>query len=212
MSREPALVARCLEVREALREAQTGAERVRQIVADLKMLARSQPDAVGVTQLAEVIDAAASIARSEVRQRARLVLVGPAGGAVLPLVGGAPGRLGQVVLNLLINAAHAIAEGAPEQNEIRVTTRLEPGAPFVLLELSDTGVGIASQDLARIFDPFFTTKPLGQGTGLGLSISLGIVRALGGELTVVSERGRGTTFTMRLPIAVEGPAAGPSAG
>jgi signal transduction histidine kinase len=101
-------------------------------------------------------------------------------------------------LNLVINAAHAIPKGDVAHNFIKVATRLVDGKAEV--RVSDTGGGIAPENLSRIFDPFFTTKPQGQGTGLGLAITNDIVHQHGGEISVESERGRGTTFTMRFPV------------
>jgi CheY-like chemotaxis protein/anti-sigma regulatory factor (Ser/Thr protein kinase) len=108
-------------------------------------------------------------------------------------------RLGQVFLNLLVNAAQAMVEGDASRNEIRVAVREEAGQ--VVVDIADTGAGIAPEHLDRIFDPFFTTKPVGVGTGLGLSICRGIITGLGGEITVESEVGRGTTFHVSLPAS-----------
>jgi two-component system NtrC family sensor kinase len=105
-----------------------------------------------------------------------------------------------VFLNLLLNAAQSIPEGAAEKNVIRVTTRPDPGGG-ARIEVSDTGVGIEPGHLARIFDPFFTTKEHGIGTGLGLSICHGAVTDLGGRIEVESTPGRGTTFRVILPRA-----------
>jgi two-component system, cell cycle sensor histidine kinase and response regulator CckA len=110
-----------------------------------------------------------------------------------------------VFVNLLINAAHAIPAGRPGEHEIRVAVRNGPHGT-VIIEVSDTGVGIPARNLERIFDPFFTTKPSGVGTGLGLSICASIVSASGGELTVESVEGRGSTFRVSLPVAGSGDA------
>jgi histidine kinase/DNA gyrase B/HSP90-like ATPase len=113
-------------------------------------------------------------------------------------------RLAQVFVSLLVNAAHAIAEGAANRNVVRASVGTdEEGRPFA--EVSDTGSGIPPEVMERLFEPFFTTKPVGQGTGLGLSISHGIVTALGGRIAVTSELGRGSTFRVTLP-APRGPA------
>src|SRR5204863_863523 len=111
-----------------------------------------------------------------------------------------------VFVNLLVNAAHAIAPGAVEANQIRVTARAVDDG--VAIEVADTGVGISAANLERIFDPFFTTKPVGIGTGLGLSICHSIVTAFGGELTVQSEEGKGSTFCVTLPSAARAAEAG----
>jgi CheY-like chemotaxis protein len=116
----------------------------------------------------------------------------------LPSVLANEARLGQVFVNLLVNALQALPERPVADNVIRVATRLVEGEAVV--EISDNGVGIASDVLPRIFDPFFTTKPVGVGTGLGLSISHAIVTALGGKIEVDSQPGMGTTFRILLPV------------
>jgi len=109
-------------------------------------------------------------------------------------------RLGQVFVNLFLNAAQAIAPGNAEGNEIRVTT-LTDAQGRAAIEISDTGHGIPPETVERIFDPFFTTKPIGVGTGLGLSICHNIVNALDGEIAVHSRPGEGTTFRIALPAS-----------
>ncbi len=105
-------------------------------------------------------------------------------------------RLAQLFLCLLINAAHAIPEGQADRHEVRVTTKTDVRNNAVV-EVSDTGRGIAPENLSRVFDPFFTTEPQ-NGSGLGLAISHGTVKSLGGEIAVASEPGRGTTFRVVL--------------
>jgi signal transduction histidine kinase len=134
------------------------------------------------------------MAAHELRGRARVV----EDCADIPPVQGNAARLGQVFLNLIINAAQAIAPGRAEENEIRVTARLgELGR--VTVDVSDTGSGIAPEILERIFEPFFTTKPVGEGTGLGLAVCRSVVTSMGGDITVESQLGRGTTFRITLP-------------
>jgi signal transduction histidine kinase len=104
-------------------------------------------------------------------------------------------QLNQVFLNLLVNATHAIQENGV----IRV--RVQPLAnDLVQIQIEDNGAGIPKENLSVIFEPFFTTKPVGDGTGLGLSVSYGIVNAHGGTIEVDSEVGKGTTFTLTLPV------------
>ncbi len=183
---------------DAVTEANEGAERVRLIVQDLKMLSRPDDLALGPVDLGSVVRGTAKIAAQELRERARLVE--ECEGA--PLAWGNAPRLGQVLLNLLINAAHAIEKGKVDQNQVRVAAREgEPG--YVLVEVSDTGCGIPPENLGRIFEPFFTTKPVGEGTGLGLPVCQSIITSLGGSLEVKSEVGRGTTFVIRLRRAPE---------
>ena len=189
------------ELEQALAEAQEGASRVRDIVRDLKSFSRDDGDARGRCDVRQVLRAAVNLAQNEIRHRARVELdLGQA-----PPVTASERRLGQVFLNLLINAAQAIPEGAPERHSIRARTRTEDGR--VVVEIEDTGAGIPPEILGRIFDPFFTTKPVGVGTGLGLSICHGIVAGLGGDIQVESEPGRGSLFRVRLP-AGGGDAAG----
>jgi len=146
-------------------------------------------------EIARVIESCVNMAWNEIRHRARLVKEL----APVPPVVANEGRLGQVFLNLLVNAAQAIPEGRAEAHRIRV--RAAPaGGDRVAIEISDDGAGIPPEILPRIFDPFFTTKPPGEGTGLGLSICHSIVSALGGEIEVESEVGRGSTFRVLLPV------------
>ncbi len=182
-------------IREALAEMGEGCERIRAIVSDLRLLSRpSDEEEVGV-DVRRVLDSSANVVMNEIRSRARLARDY---GDVPPLRASAA-RLGQVFLNLILNAAQAIPEGSPLQNEIRLVTRA--AARRVIVEVRDTGGGIPPEVRRRIFDPFFTTKPLGQGTGLGLSISYRIVSAMGGEISVESEMGTGTTFRVQLPVS-----------
>jgi two-component system NtrC family sensor kinase len=111
-----------------------------------------------------------------------------------------PAQIQQVLMNLIINAAEAM-DGA---GRFTVSTRFDLEREMVQLVLRDTGHGIREEDLGRIFDPFFTTKEVGHGTGLGLAISFGIVREHGGTITVESELGVGTTFTIELPLGKAG--------
>jgi PAS domain S-box-containing protein len=184
------------ETQEMLEEAHAGGLRVRDIVRDLKLFSRPAEEKKSEVDVLEPLEFSLKMALGELRHRARLVKRYEP----VPRVIADESRLGQVFLNLLMNAAQAIAEGAVERNEIAVWVRpAETGG--VAVDVSDTGTGIAPEVLDRIFDPFFTTKPVGMGTGLGLSICQGILRDLGGELTVRSELGVGTTFTVLLPLA-----------
>ncbi len=176
--------------------AQEGTERVRVIVNDLRTFARRDDERRGPVDVRRVLDSAAAMAFNEIRHRAQLVKEFD---DIAPVIAN-EGRLGQVFLNLLVNAAQAIPEGQAEQNFIRVGARLD-GAGRVVVEVSDTGSGIAPENLGRLFDPFFTTKPVGVGTGLGLAICHGIVTGLGGEIDVESELGKGSTFRVALPAA-----------
>lgn len=183
------------ELRESLRDAEEAAERVRAIVRDLSVFSRPEEDVRGPVDVRKILESSLRMARNELRPRARVALELEA----VPNVDGNEGRLGQVFLNLLVNAAHAIPEGRAEQNAITVRTALEDG--MVVVEVGDTGTGIAPEVLPRIFDAFFTTKPIGIGTGLGLAICHRILTALNGRIEVKSQLGVGTTFRVLLPQA-----------
>lgn len=186
------------EVRLPLDEAREAAQRVRLIVRDLKIFSRTPAEDLGGTVDVEAImESSVRMAWNEVRHRALLVK----NYGVLPKVAANEARLGQVFLNLLVNAAQSIREGDAEHNEIRIDVRHD-GARAII-EISDTGAGIPPEIVGRIFDAFFTTKAVGVGTGLGLAICQRIVTDMGGELTVRSELGKGTTFSVTLPLARE---------
>jgi CheY-like chemotaxis protein len=136
------------------------------------------------------------MAWNEIRHRARLVK----NYGRVPRVDANEARLGQVFLNLVVNAAQAIKEGHAHENVIRVTTACD-GADHVLVEIADTGAGIAPDVQKHLFTPFFTTKPAGVGTGLGLTICHRIVESFSGEIGFESSAGKGTVFRIRLPAA-----------
>ena len=184
------------EVIRALADAREGAERVRHVVRDLGTFSGMREERRTRVELAPIVESAIHMAANEIRYRARLVREH----APTPAVMADAARLGQVVLNLLVNAAQAIPEGQIEEHEIRVVTATDARGRAIL-EVSDTGAGIPTDIADRIFDPFFTTKPQGVGTGLGLSICRGIVLALGGEIAIHGGPGAGTTVRVALPAA-----------
>jgi signal transduction histidine kinase len=189
------------QIRECLRDAAEAADRVRFIVRDLKLLSRRDDEGPSAVNLRWVLDSATRMAASEIRHRAKLVTEY----CDLPNVEGSEVRLGQVFLNLLINAVQAIPEGQADQHEIRVSARMQD-ADTIVVEVSDTGRGIAPEQMERIFDPFFTTKSPGEGTGLGLSICHRIVTESGGRIDAESEVGKGSVFRVTLrPSDAEGP-------
>jgi PAS domain S-box-containing protein len=179
---------------ELLHEAHRGAERVASIVRELRTFARADGETRRRVDLAAVARSAIKIAGHEIRHRARVSTSFEPTGPVWAN----ESRLEQVVLNLLLNAAHAMPEARAASNEIRVQVRPD-GDASVVLEVCDNGEGIPAEVLPRIFDPFFTTKPRGVGMGLGLSICHGIVMSLGGQITVHSVPSEGTTFRVALP-------------
>jgi PAS domain S-box-containing protein len=184
------------ELGEMLADAAEAADRVKNIVRDLKLFTRADEDERrGRCNVRRVLDSTLRMVHNETRHRAQVVRAFDD----VPDVRANESRLGQVFLNLLVNAAQSIPEGRVDQNQIRVSTAVVDGA--VCVEITDTGSGIAADKLSRIFEPFFTTKEPGVGTGLGLSICHGIVASLDGDIQVTSTVGAGTTFRVRLPIA-----------
>jgi CheY-like chemotaxis protein len=189
------------ELADEIHDAREGAERLRHIVRDLKLFSRADEDTRGKVELDRVLDSSIRMVTSEIRHRAKLVR----NYGRIPPVHANESRLGQVFVNLLVNAAHAIPEGRANLNEICVATSVTPD-DRVRISISDTGTGMSPEIAARIFTPFFTTKPVGVGTGLGLAICHQLVTAIGGDITVDTALGRGTTFSITLP-AMTGPLA-----
>jgi signal transduction histidine kinase len=188
-----------LRALECLRDAGEAADRIRQIVRDLKPLSRPDEGRHGAANLQRALDSSVRMAASEIRHRARLVK----DYGELPDVEGSEVRLGQVFLNLLLNAAQAIPEGRVDEHEICVSARVED-AEHVVVEVRDTGMGIAPENLGCIFDPFFTTKAASKGTGLGLAICQKIVTDYGGHIDVESEVGKGSIFRVTLQASGAG--------
>jgi methyl-accepting chemotaxis protein len=186
----------------AVRETQEGGRRVAVIVRGLKTFARDDDDRRAPLSLDAALEAAIGMAMHEIKHRARLVRAFEDA----PRVVGNEVRLSQVFLNLLMNAAQALPDDGCDAHEIRVSLAVEPGGDAVV-EVKDTGSGIAPENLPRIFEPFFTTKPVGVGSGLGLSISRNIVQSHGGDITVASAPGLGTTFRVVLPTEIRARAA-----
>ncbi|MEM1414555.1 MAG: ATP-binding protein [Myxococcota bacterium] len=181
------------EVLEALRDAVAGAGRVRDIVADLRILSRGTADVADPrpTDLGAVVSSAANIAKLELNRRA---LLDVEVGGLPPALAHEP-QLVQVLLNLLVNAAQALPPGGPEAHRVRVCGGAD--GTHVWIDVEDDGPGIPPDVAERIFEPFYTTKPLGEGSGLGLSISRTIVERFGGELTLEA-REVGACFRVRL--------------
>jgi len=194
-------------IRDAVATAREGIERVRTIVAELKTFSRRDEETIGVVDVHAVLDSTLTLAGNEVRQRARLIREY----GDVAKVSGNRARLGQVFLNLLLNAAEAIPQGEPNRNTLRVRTRAV--GDRIVVEVSDSGAGIANEVRDRIFEPFFTTKTFGTGTGLGLAICHNIVTRLGGtievethdvpELSSSRERPIRTTFRVTLQAGDE---------
>lgn len=181
---------------DAIEDARTGVERIKVIVRDLRTLSHVDEDTREPMDVRPILETALQMANNELRHHARVVRdLRP-----VPMVSANAGRLTQVFLNLLMNAAQALPEGRASENTVTVSTSVSPlGGTCV--QVRDTGGGILPEHLERIFDPFFTTKPVGAGTGLGLAICKGIVEKLGGTIEIESRPGAGTTVTVELPAA-----------
>jgi two-component system NtrC family sensor kinase len=178
------------DTQKLIAESLEGADRVKTIVQNLKSFSRVDQAEAKLFDVNECIETTLNIVWNELKYKAT---VKKEYGA-LPVTMCYPQQLNQVFMNLLVNAGQAIED----QGEITIRTRHQDGTIFA--SVSDTGAGISPDKLALIFEPFFTTKEVGKGTGLGLSITYDIVKKHDGEITVESEVGKGTTFTVRLPV------------
>jgi len=181
------------DLEDLVRESLEGAERVRSIVADLKSFSRVDESDYKQADLNECLRSTINIVWNEIKYKATLKKeLGE-----IPRTRCYPQQMNQVFMNLLVNAAHAI------ENQGIITVRSWEEDGYVCVSVADTGHGIPEENLNRIFEPFFTTKEVGKGTGLGLSITYDIVKKHNGEITVRSEPGKGTEFTVRIPVVEE---------
>lgn len=180
----------------AIGECREGGRRIARIVKDLKTFSHADAEA-NLVMVDEVLAFSLSMAASTLKQRARVEQHIDPG---LPGVVGSKTQLGQVFLNLLLNAAQAITPGSVEQNVISVRAHLN-ARDEVVVEVTDTGCGMSADVQAHLFEPFFTTKKQGEGTGLGLATCHGIVARMGGRLEVESQVGKGSTFRVVVPPA-----------
>jgi two-component system cell cycle sensor histidine kinase/response regulator CckA len=181
-----------------LAQAEFGSEQIRNIVGDLRTIAQPNPEEGATVELRRVLEWAIDAAAHELRRRVKVTTTTCFGN--IPRVKGNETRLGQIFVNLIVNAAQAMAGGPYEANEIKVSTFVDANGR-VVTEIADTGPGIPEDLVEKIFEPFFTTKKETGGTGLGLSICRGIVASLGGTITVRSNVGKGTTFRVALEAA-----------
>lgn len=184
------------ELGERLAAVAEGVERIRSVVADLRAFTHATEERRTLVDVRPLLDAAVRMASSEVRHRARIVTRYDEA----PLVLADEGRLGQVFLNLVVNAAQAIPEGHVDANTITLRTGTDE-AGRALVEVTDTGGGIPAELQAKVFEPFVTSKPRGVGTGLGLYICRNVLASIGGEIALRSTPGTGTTFSVTIPSA-----------
>jgi two-component system, NtrC family, sensor kinase len=210
LSREDLTPTQRAELRDAILESLEGAGRVRVIVQDLKSFARADEETQGSVDIHRVIEGALRLVRNEFHHRARLTR----SHEPVPTARGNEARLGQVLVNLLVNALQAFPQERPaEHNIINISTRGK--GEWVIIEVEDNGQGMSPEIQRQIFEPFFTTKPVGIGTGLGLSICNNIIRIMGGWIEVQSKPGWGSIFRLVLPAFSskgEAPAPPASAG
>jgi two-component system NtrC family sensor kinase len=173
-----------------IKESLEGADRVKKIVQDLKNFSRVDESEFKAADINSGLESTINIVWNELKYKATLVKEY----GDIPLTVCNSGQLNQVFMNLLVNAAHAIEK----QGEIRVRTWFERG--LINIAISDSGTGISQENQRRIFEPFFTTKEVGKGTGLGLSIAYDIIKKHNGMIKADSEVGKGTTFTISIPV------------
>lgn len=180
------------DIPDLMRESKEGIVRVRKIVQDLKDFSHvdAKPD-WSFANLNQGIDSTLNVVNNEVKYKADIIKEY----GDIPPVQCLPSEINQVILNLVVNAAHAIGS---ERGKIWIRTGVEND--FAWIEVADNGSGIPKDVVPRIFDPFYTTKPVGKGTGLGLSLSYGIIQKHHGQIDVQTEVGKGTTFRLTLPL------------
>jgi len=179
------------DINDLLSESQDGIGRVKQIIQDLKDFSRVDSAETEWADLHQGINSTLNIVQNEIKYKAEVLKEY----GEIPEIECVPAQINQVFMNLLVNAAHAM----DEQGTITIRSGSDDNEK-VWIQISDTGKGISQEHINKIFDPFFTTKPVGKGTGLGLSLSYGIIQNHGGQLEVQSEAGKGTVFTIHLPI------------
>jgi two-component system cell cycle sensor histidine kinase/response regulator CckA len=187
------------ELSQLIADTREAASRVRTIASDLRILSCANEERTETVDLSRVVESALRLASHETRQRARVfVSIEPD----LPAVQAHESRLGQVLTNLVVNAAQAMHESNLERNLIRISGQRR-GESSIEISVTDNGAGMSEQILDRLFTPFFTSKPPSQGTGLGLSICKRIVDSYGGQLEVESQVGVGSTFRVVLSTAAQ---------
>jgi signal transduction histidine kinase len=182
------------DIKPMLDDTQKGLDRVKEIVSNLNKVSHSGGGDKTLCNINNLIDESLKAVWNELRFCSSINKVF----AKIPDVFCHPSEITQVLLNILINAAHA-NENKGALDIISAVVE-ENGQDYVTVTITDNGVGIPQEILNKIFDPFFTTKPVGVGTGLGLSISFGIIKKHQGKINVVSDEGQGTTFTIYLPV------------
>jgi signal transduction histidine kinase len=178
------------DMKSLIEESREGTERIKKIVLDLKDFAHPGEDKLQSADINQCLESTLNVVWNEIKYKATVTKAY----GDLPIIQCHPHQLNQVFMNLLVNAGQAIEK----KGKIKIATRADNG--YVEIEINDTGAGIPKENLSKIFDPFFTTKQVGKGTGLGLNVSYNIIKEHKGTLYVTSTVGKGTTFTIRIPV------------
>lgn len=181
------------DISDLVKESREGTERIKKIVLDLKDFAHPGEDKPKFADINKGLDSTLNVVWNELKYKAKVTKEY----GDLPQVKCYPQQLNQVFMNLLVNAAQAIEN----EGEVRIVTRSVDG--YAEIKISDTGKGIPEENLSKIFDPFFTTKEVGKGTGLGLNVVYNIIEKHNGTIDAESMVGKGTTFTIRIPVQKE---------
>ncbi|MHA7854125.1 sensor histidine kinase [Marinobacter shengliensis] len=178
------------DLKDLLAESREGIERVKTIISAMKDFSHIEEEEFKLADLHRGIETTLNVVNNELKYKAEVVQdLGD-----LPEVECIISQINQVIMNLLVNAAHAIEEFG------KITVRTRHIGDTVVIDVEDNGKGISEEHLNRIFEPFFTTKPVGKGTGLGLSLSFNIIEKHNGDIKAVSTPGQGTCFSITLPV------------
>ena len=178
------------DITDLIGDCREGVDRIKKIVIDLKDFAHPGEDKVQLTDINNGIESTLNVVNNEIKYKATV----HKDFGDIPTVKGIPQQLNQVFMNILVNAAQAIEK----KGDIHIITRSV--AQSVEVSIRDNGSGISQDNITKIFDPFFTTKDVGKGTGLGMNIAYNIIQKHNGTIHVDSELGKGTTFTITLPV------------
>jgi signal transduction histidine kinase len=178
------------DVTDLIGDCREGTDRIKKIVLDLKDFAHPGEDKIQTLDINNGLESTLNVANNEIKYKATV----QKDFGEIPAIKGYPQQLNQVFMNILVNAAQAI------EKKGEITIRTSQVDDQVEVRISDTGSGIPEENLQKIFDPFFTTKDVGKGTGLGMNIAYNIVKKHHGTIAVASQVGKGTTFTIRLPV------------
>lgn len=179
-----------------IKSCKEGADRAKNIIQDLKSFSRMEEAAITDIDVVHEIDTTLNILHNKIKNKA---VVHKEYTEPIPKIEGYGGQLNQVFMNILDNAAGAI----DKQGDIWIRIMLDNSYKNLIIEIEDNGIGMDKETAMKVFDPFFTTKPVGQGTGLGMSITHKIIKNHQGNITVSSNKGQGTKFTITLPLTID---------